>query len=197
MWNKGGVIMNLFGMMETSGSAMEAERMRAEVVAANMANAETTRTAQGGPYRRQEVVFAANGGDAGFLSSMNDTMSGSMTESMNATAADAGTGSTRAGLISAGTAAPELPPLLPLRGASNPAPGVHISQVVEDSSPPLKRYDPGHPDAGADGYVAYPDINPLTEMVDLMGATRAYGLNGSAVQAEKGMITSALEIAKS
>jgi flagellar basal-body rod protein FlgC len=69
--------------------------------------------------------------------------------------------------------------------------------VVEDPSPPLKRYDPGHPDAGPDGYVAYPDINPLTEMVDLMGATRAYGLNGSAVQAEKGMITSALEIAKS
>ncbi len=52
--------MNLFGMMETSGSAMQAERMRAEVVAANMANAETTRTASGGPYRRQHVVFAAN-----------------------------------------------------------------------------------------------------------------------------------------
>ncbi len=76
------------------------------------------------------------------------------------------------------------------------APGVHIAQVVEDPAPPLKRYDPGHPDAGPDGYVAYPDINPLTEMVDLMGATRAYGLNGSAVQAEKGMIASALEIAK-
>ncbi len=76
-------------------------------------------------------------------------------------------------------------------------PGVHIAAVVEDTSPPLKRYDPGHPDAGPDGYVSYPDINPLTEMVDLMGATRAYGLNSSAVQAEKGMITSALEIAKS
>ena len=62
--------MNLFGMMETSGGAMEAERMRAEVVAANMANAETTRTAKGGPYRRQEVVFAANQGDPGFLDSM-------------------------------------------------------------------------------------------------------------------------------
>ena len=56
---------------------------------------------------------------------------------------------------------------------------------------------PAIPDAGPDGYVSYPDINPLTEMVDLMGATRAYGLNSSAVQAEKGMITSALEIAKS
>jgi flagellar basal-body rod protein FlgC len=69
--------------------------------------------------------------------------------------------------------------------------------VVEDPSPPLVRYDPGHPDAGPDGFVAYPDINPITEMVDLMGATRAYGLNSSAVQAEKGMIASALEIAKS
>ena len=82
-------------------------------------------------------------------------------------------------------------------GTREPAGGVHIAQVVEDPAPPLKRYDPGHPDAGPDGYVSYPDINPLTEMVDLMGATRAYGLNGSAVQAEKGMIASALEIAKS
>ena len=78
-----------------------------------------------------------------------------------------------------------------------PAGGVHIAGVVEDPSPPLRRYDPGHPDAGPDGYVAYPDINPITETVDLMGATRAYGLNGSAVQAEKGMITSALDIVKS
>ncbi len=167
--------MNLFGLMETSGEAMQAERMRAEVVAANMANAETTRTAQGGPYRRQEVVFAADQGDAGFL------------DSMTAASANADVGSMASAAM----------PALPLPGAQAVAPGVHIAQVVEDPSPPLKRYNPGHPDAGPDGYVAYPDINPLTEMVDLMGATRAYGLNGSAVQAEKGMITSALEIAKS
>jgi flagellar basal-body rod protein FlgC len=157
--------MNLFGMMDASGEAMQAERVRAEVVAANMANAETTRTATGGAYRRQHVVFAADNGDAGFLDSMSRA---------------------------AGTANAALPP-----GSVAVAPGVHIAQVVEDPSPPLRRYDPGHPDAGPDGYVEYPDINPIAEMVDLMGATRAYGLNSSAVQAEKGMIASALEIAKS
>lgn len=158
--------MNLFGMMETSGSAMEAERMRAEVVAANMANAETTRTADGSPYRRQHVVFAANPGDAAFANVMS-------------------------------SAGAPMAPLLPMAGnAGLPQGGVHIAQVVADPAPPLRRYDPGHPDAGPDGYVAYPDINPVTEMVDLMGATRAYGLNGSAVQAEKGMIASALEIGK-
>jgi len=167
--------MNLFGLMETSGSAMQAERMRAEVVAANMANAETTRTAAGGPYRRQHVVFAADRGDPGFLESLTTASGGS-----------ASGGATAATL-----------PSLPAFGGSGAAPGVHIAQVVEDPAPPLERYDPGHPDAGPDGYVAYPDINPLTEMVDLMGATRAYGLNGSAVQAEKGMISAALEIVKS
>jgi flagellar basal-body rod protein FlgC len=165
--------------METSGEAMQAERMRAEVVAANMANAETTRTTLGGPYRRQHVVFAADRGDPGFLNSMA-----------------AASSAASAGGLSSPLARASLP-TLSLPGIGTAAPGVHIAQVVEDTSPPLKRYDPGHPDAGPDGYVSYPDINPLTEMVDLMGATRAYGLNGSAVQAEKGMITAALEIAKS
>jgi flagellar basal-body rod protein FlgC len=106
------------------------------------------------------------------------------------------TGSGSAGGLSGALAEAALPSLS-LPGMATTAPGVHIAQVVEDPSLPLKRYDPGHPDAGPDGYVSYPDINPLTEMVDLMGATRAYGLNSSAVQAEKGMIVSALEIAKS
>jgi flagellar basal-body rod protein FlgC len=74
--------------------------------------------------------------------------------------------------------------------------GVEVAGVLSDQSAPLERYDPQHPDAGPDGYVAYPDINPLTEMVDLMGATRSYGLNATAVQAEKSMVTSSLEILK-
>jgi flagellar basal-body rod protein FlgC len=152
---------NLFGLMEASGSAMQAERLRAEIVATNMANAETTRTEAGEPYRRQHVIFEANEIGPEFANSLSRIHESSW----------------------------------PVQDAE-PAGGVHIAQVFEDTAPPLKRYDPGHPDAGPDGYVAYPDINPLTEMVDLMGATRAYGLNGSAVQAEKGMINSAIDIAR-
>jgi flagellar basal-body rod protein FlgC len=165
--------MNLFAMMETSGSAMQAERMRAEVVAANMANAETTRTQSGGAYHRQHVIFA-DGRDpgGGFMSLLASAAGGTLPA------------------LAGGLPMPSVP------GATAVSTGVHIAGVVEDPSPPLKRYDPGHPDADANGYVAYPDINPLTEMVDLMGATRAYGLNGSAVQAEKSMIMSALEIGK-
>jgi flagellar basal-body rod protein FlgC len=148
--------MNLFGAMEVSGSALEAERIRAEVVAANMANAETTRTADGGPYRRQHVVFSSDAPQQSFASQL---------------------------LGAAGPSGPEIG-------------GVRVSAVVTDQEAPLRRYDPGHPDADKDGYVSYPDINPLTEMVDLMGATRAYGLNSSAVQAEKGMLSASLDILK-
>jgi flagellar basal-body rod protein FlgC len=73
---------------------------------------------------------------------------------------------------------------------------VAVTGVISDQSAPLRRFDPQHPDAGPDGYVEYPDINPLTEMVDLMGATRAYGMNASAVQAEKGMFTASLDLLK-
>jgi flagellar basal-body rod protein FlgC len=74
--------------------------------------------------------------------------------------------------------------------------GVEVTAVVADQGSALRRYDPQHPDADQDGYVAYPDINPLTEMADLMGATRAYGLNSSAVQAAKSMIASSIDILK-
>lgn len=145
--------MNLFGLLNVSASALTAERIRAEVTTVNMANAETTRTKAGGPYQRQQVVFAET--------------STSVSTFKNS-----------------------------LFGHSQDATGVQVSALVRDTSDPAMRYDPQHPDADSNGYVAYPNINPLTEMVDLMGASRAYGLNASAIQATKGMILSSLEILK-
>jgi len=147
------------------------------VVASNMANADTTRTATGGPYQRQHVVFEQSGG--GFADAMSSQ--GILTAQPSAGLSFASFG-------------------LGLRGGvadSNAAPGgVEVAGVITDNSAPVERYDPGHPDADKDGFVAFPDINPLTEMVDLMGATRAYGMNASALQAEKGMLTASLEIMK-
>ncbi len=148
--------MNLFGVMQLSGTALQAERIRAEVVAANMANADTTRTEDGGPYRRQHVVFSATPMEQ---SPFGKTLAEQM---------DGGQG----------------------------VEGVEVSAVTADSGAPLRRYEPGHPDADSSGYVNFPDINPMTEMVDLMGATRSYGLNASAVQAEKGMLQASIDLVK-
>jgi len=162
--------MNLFRVMDVSASALKAERVRAEVVASNMANAETTRTAQGGPYQRHHVVFEAEDGGSfqhslmGQMSQMSDGLGGGFSSGVTA--------------------------------ANGTPGGVAVTGVIADASAPLRRYDPQHPDAGPDGFVAYPDINPLTEMTDLMGATRSYGMNASAVQAEKNMVASSLDILK-
>ena len=72
--------------------------------------------------------------------------------------------------------------------------GVKVERVVQDNAPPIRRYEPGHPDADADGYVSFPDINPVEEMVNLMGASQAYQLNVSAVQATKAMISETIQI---
>lgn len=143
--------MNLFGVMEVSASALLAQRQRAEVVAANMANAETTRTEKGGPYQRQHVVFGA---------------------------------------AKPGTFAKELA----AAGGDPRMTGVKVQAIVADNAPPLRQYDPSHPDADAEGYVSMPAINPVEEMADLMGASRSYQLNAAAVQATRGMISQSLEI---
>ena len=142
--------MNLFGMLEVSGSALAAERWRAEVVSANMANAETTRTPEGGAYRRQLVVFRAK-------------------------------------------PMPRFPLLLASLHHERQE-GVRVDAVVPDTTPLPRRYEPGHPDADAAGYVTYPNVNPVMEMTDLLSAARAYQLNASAVQAAKNMIQQSLQI---
>jgi flagellar basal-body rod protein FlgC len=175
--------MNLFGVMDVSASALRAERVRAEVVASNMANAETTRTPDGGPYQRHHVVFEAEGGGS-FQESLVSLMNGGSAASFGSGMKSALGGGFGTG-VSDGLS------------AANGAPGgVAVAGVISDASAPLERYDPQHPDAGPDGFVAYPDINPLTEMVDLMGATRSYGMNASAITAEKGMVTASLDLLK-
>jgi len=175
--------MNLFGVMDVSGSALRAERVRAEVVASNMANAETTRTPDGGPYQRHHVVFEAEGGGS-FQESLVKQVNGGLSGSFGSGFKSSLGGGFGSGLTDGLTAA-------------NGAPGgVAVAGVISDVSAPLMRYDPQHPDAGADGFVAYPDINPLTEMVDLMGATRSYGMNASAITAEKGMVSASLDLLK-
>ncbi|HET7108477.1 MAG TPA: flagellar basal body rod protein FlgC [Candidatus Acidoferrum sp.] len=145
--------MNLFRVMEISGSALLAERIRAEVTAANMANAETTKTETGGPYQRMNVVFGArpvgvNGFNGMMLASLADMH----------------------------------------------AEDVRVVGLAADETPPVKRFEPGHPDADAQGYVAYPAINAAEEMVNLMGAARAYEMNASAVTSTKNMIQAAITI---
>lgn len=142
--------MNLFGVLGISSSALTAQRQRAEVVTANMANAETTQTAEGGPYRRKQVVFAAQSAAA---------------SPFRLVSAHAGNGQ-----------------------------GVRVAEVIEDSAPAIERFEPTHPDADARGYVSYPNINPVTEMVDLMGAVRSYQMNAAAVNASKQMIQQSIDL---
>ncbi len=174
--------MNLLGLMDVSASALQAQRVRAEVVAVNMANAETTRTPDGGPYQRQHVVFESAGSG-----SFGDSLAQQMT------ATGGGVSPAQSGLLWG--AQPPLSVLSGNTGATAPG-GVSVAGIIQDTSNPLRRYEPGHPDADASGYVNYPDINPVTEMVDLMGATRSYGMNASAVQAEKNMVTASLNLLK-
>jgi len=147
--------MSLFSTLEISGSALAAERARADIVAANLANAETTHTAEGGPFRRKMAVFS-------------------------------GTGTSAFRMLLAGYN----------RLAGRVAGTVRLVRVAEDTTPPVERYEPGHPDADASGFVSYPNVNPIQEMVDLMGAVRAYQLNASAVAASKQMIQQSLDILK-
>ena len=139
----------LYGAMAASATALNAERTRIEVAVSNMANAESTRSADGQPYRRRDVMLAADAGQT------FDTALG------------------RAGAV-----------------------GVKVSGVVEDQSPFRRRYEPSHPDADADGYVALPNVDPSQEMVDMLGAARAYQANLAAIGMIRDMVTKSLDLGK-
>lgn len=141
--------MSLLGAIEISASGLTAQRRRFEVIASNLANLNATRTPEGGPYRRRDVVFSAMGmGDRPFLSELEGEM------------------------------------------------GVVISEVVVDNSEPQRIYDPGHPDADPQGYVALPNINPVEEMANLISAARSFQANLAAIAAARDMLQRSLDIAR-
>src|SRR5437763_263129 len=141
--------MSLFSVLSIGASGMAAQRTRAELLVENLANSETTRTPEGGPYRRKDAVFTSASASEPFASVFNTEVR---------------------------------------------AAGVAVSEIVTDTRDPERRYLPGHPDADADGYVAFPRMNPAEEMVDLMGASRSYQANVAAIGAVKDMIQRSIDL---
>jgi flagellar basal-body rod protein FlgC len=136
-----------------AGSGMAAERVRMNTISSNMANINTTRTPEGGPYRRKDAVF---------------------------------------------TAMPDQKNFGDILGADPRADfdRVQVTDIVYDKKAPLMKYEPGHPDANEEGYVAYPNVNLMEEMTNMIQAQRSYEANVQAIQATKDMALSALEIGR-
>lgn len=145
--------MSFFDSLSISSSGLSSQRLRMNLISSNLANANTTRTPEGGPYRRKELVVQA---------------------------APFATEFTR--LVGSGE-----------RGS--PA-GVKVVDIVADQRAPVTKFDPGHPDADGEGYVAYPNINVIEEMVNMMTAARSYEANVAAVTTAKSMVAKALEIGR-
>lgn len=140
--------MSLLKSMVVSASGMTAERLRMDLIANNIANANTTRTAAGGPYRRQVALLEARQGD--FHALLGQALGG----------------------------------------------GVRVARIAEDGRPFVLKYDPEHPDAGPDGYVQLPNVEIVTEMVDLITATRAYEAGATALEAARSMAMRALDLGR-
>jgi flagellar basal-body rod protein FlgC len=145
--------MSLFSLLSVSASGMAAQRTRAELVVQNLANSETTRTPEGGPYRRQDAVFES----APQVSPFSAVFQTEMTSGVN---------------------------------------GVQVADIIQDPSEGEKRYQPGHPDADQEGFVAYPNVNPSEDMVDLLSAQRGYEGNVAAMTAIKDMIQRSIDLMK-
>jgi flagellar basal-body rod protein FlgC len=141
---------SLFTAISISASGLEAQRARAEVITENLANADTTRTPDGGPYKRKDTVFTTTP----FSLSFSDALS----------------------------------------AASGQSDGVSVSDITVDDRDPERRYMPGHPDADAQGYVAFPRVDPAEEMVDLMSASRGYQANVAAISSVKDMIARSIDL---
>jgi len=163
----------VFSGLAISAQGLRAQRVRQNTISSNLANAETTRTAEGGPYKRQYVVFEAE-------SNRNDT------RILNKEGALKGRVTSENHLT--------IPPSNFPRDERFFGQGVKIAEIREDSRPPKMLYDPAHPDADEKGYVAMPNINIVEEMANMIAATRAYEANVTAFNATKGMISQAIQL---
>jgi flagellar basal-body rod protein FlgC len=163
--------MSYYDSVEISASGLSAERLAMDVIANNIANANTTRTPQGGAFKRQLVIFAQKPA--------------------------APQGSDQVG--ASGASDPFAPPNPFDPQASNPAQveGVQVLGIQDDQSPDRLQFDPSNPEADARGYVHYPNVEVVKEMVDTMAASRAYQANVAAITASQNMGASALSILKS
>lgn len=154
--------MGFFDGYNVATSGMSAQRTRINVVSANIANAKTTHTAEGGPYKKQEVVF-------------EDVLVANTNKRTNANDVE-----TTNNLLSESS----------LRG-------VGVRKIIQSDAKPVLKYDPTHPDANEKGYVAYPDINPVIEMVNLIEAMRSYEANVTSFNTHRGIDSKTLEILNS
>lgn len=147
--------MGFFNSIDISASGLTAQRLRMDTISQNIANAETTKTENGTPYRRKVVMMQERGGKP-----FSDFLK-------NASSTDGGTGS-----------------------------GVRVTKIAEDNSPLKKVYDPSNPDADKEGYVSMPNVDIVTEMVNMISASRSYEANITALNTTKSMALKALEIGK-
>jgi flagellar basal-body rod protein FlgC len=161
-----------FDALNISASALYAQRVKMDTVASNMANVNTTRNPDGTPgvYKRKDVVFSSAYNSA---INQNDSSNG-------VSGVEIGNNSLLKGGVSI--------------NSSNIAAGVDVNQIVEDQSPGRKVYNPSHPDADSDGYITMPNVNIVTEMIDMISASRAYEANITVMDTTKGMLSSALKI---
>ena len=155
--------MGFFDGYNVATSGMSAQRTRINITSANIANAKTTHTEQGGPYKKQEVVF-------------EDILLGKTNSNNNSAQA--------------------LDKMSSKEQTEAALRGVGVKSIVESDAKPVMRFEPHHPDANEDGYVAYPDINPVIEMVNLIEAMRSYESNVAAFNTHKNIDTKTLDILK-
>lgn len=147
--------MGFFNSLDIGASGLTAQRVRMDTISQNIANVNTTRTEDGTPYRRREVVFEERSDSNTFASALSNASN-------------------------------------KLYGGQ----GVRVTKIAEDSSDYKKVFDPGHPDADEDGYVSMPNVDVVTEMVNMISSTRSYEANVTSINATKSMALKALEIGK-